>query len=66
MIQDLHTEIDRLKRLLRPAIAVVLFVLLELVACLIDIFAANYIFNTKIDFDITILQKKKSADDAER
>ena len=52
--------------LLRPAIAVVLFVLLELVACLIDIFAANYIFNTKIDFDITVLQKKKSADDAER
>ena len=52
--------------LLRPAIAVVLFVLLELAACLIDIFAANYIFNTKIDFDITILQKKKSADDAER
>ena len=52
--------------LLRPAIGVALFVFLELAACLIDIFAANYIFNTKIDFDISILQKKKSADDAER
>ena len=46
------------------AAVVSIYVFLELFMCIVDIFVSQYIYNTKIDFDIALLQKKKSDRDA--
>lgn len=44
---------------------VILFVIFELLYCLVDIFVSEHIYNTNIDFDVSVLQKKKSDKDAQ-
>lgn len=51
--------------ILSTGIAILLFVLVELISTLIDIFVSDYIFHTKLDFDLSILQNKKSTEHAE-
>ncbi|MFR1517334.1 MAG: hypothetical protein ACLSVG_00960 [Clostridia bacterium] len=51
--------------ILAAALGVLLFLLVELATCLIDIYVSDYIFHTKIEFDLSILQKKKSSENAE-
>lgn len=45
---------------LRTLTSVVLFLLTELATCLIQIYVASYVYHTKIDFDMSILQKKRT------
>lgn len=51
--------------ILSASIGVVLFVIVELATCLIDIYAAEYIFHTKINFDPESFKKKKSTENAQ-
>ena len=51
--------------ILSAGTAILLFVLVELLSTLIDIFVSDYIFHTKLDFDLSILQNKKSTEHAE-